>query len=103
MVGRGTSEEAPQRDNKGERESGAREWEEGGDEGGEVFAWRVFCKCQEQRVDGFINPLSLQNTWRRRGGERGEEWGRLVREERRRYRGREGDSRQSRKLGKEER
>lgn len=34
--------------------------------GGEAFAWRVFCKCQELRVDGFINPLSLQNTWRRR-------------------------------------
>lgn len=33
---------------------------------GEAFAWRVFCKCQELRVDGFINPLSLQNTWRRR-------------------------------------
>lgn len=28
-----------------------------------AFTERVFCKCQELRVDGFINPLSLQNTW----------------------------------------
>lgn len=60
------SEVALQGDNR-ERERET----EGGRGGRKGFALRVFCKCQEQRVDGFINPLSLQNTWRRRGeGER---------------------------------
>lgn len=58
MVGRATSEVALQRDNVG----GA-------------FTQRVFCKCQELRVDGFINPLSLQNTWRGVGGGGGTETG----------------------------
>lgn len=86
MVGRATSEVALQRDNRRER-GREREREKGG-----AFAWRVFCKCQEQRVDGFINPLSLQNTWRRR--ETGEGGGRLVRDRRRRCKGREGERRE---------
>lgn len=51
------------RDNAREEEKEREERE--GLRGKEAFAWRVFCKCQEQGVDGFINPLSPQNTWRR--------------------------------------
>ena len=54
-----------ERESEGEKE---RKGVVGEGKGKEAFAWRVFCKCQEQRVDGFINPLSLQNTWRRRRG-----------------------------------
>lgn len=63
------------------------------EEVGEKEAWRsegFFCKCQEQRVDGFINPLSPQNTWRRRGEEeRGWRLVREVEEEEEEKRGRE--------------